>query len=105
MRTGPSTEKPLPPLPPRASESFLSFSPTPVDVEVDSPVITSPAARQFLHPYRAAAMNMRPPQNQKKPNARSSPSVSRNQITAGERSDMQNDWRKMVDDFMDIQED
>ena len=87
-------------------ESFLSISPSPVDA--DSPVIAAPhpaGARRFLLPSHAAL----PSGSNGPTELRSTPQTSgmtSPPVIVGEATvDMQSNWREVVDNFMDFQDD
>ncbi len=86
-------------------ESFLSISPSPIDA--DSPVIATPyttGVQRFLLPSHAA---MHSGSNTAAGLRSTPPMMGVGGPSAGGEItvDMQSDWRELVDDFMDFQDD
>lgn len=99
------THRPRPQRMSGGPESFLSISPSPVDG--DSPVIATPhttGARRFLLPSHAA---MHPGSNTAAGLRSTPPTLAMIAPSVGGEAavDMQSDWREVVDDFMDFQDD
>ena len=94
-------------------ESFLSVSPLPQEAEtdMDSPVHISPT-RQFLLPPRFVAGRLARPRHRgghrDAMSIQSAPALqnfNRESMDSSDVEDPHNDWRYMVDNFMDIQDD